>query len=105
MEPAPQGGVVVLSAPKTAGQRGRITERKSAHDWDEIVAWHRERPGIKARYGTVPSNLLTSLKTMYPDTTFDGHNHHHQHDSRAQKDLRKVCDVYVTYEPDRQEEQ
>jgi hypothetical protein len=53
----------------------------------------------------VPSNLLTSLKTMYPDTTFDGHNHHHQHDSRAQKDLRKVCDVYVTYEPDRQEEQ
>jgi hypothetical protein len=89
--------VVVTTAPKSAGNRGGFADRSRTHDWDEIAQWHRARPGVKARYGPVPSNYLGEVRSSYPDLVFAGHNHHFQIMASLGHPQKQVCDVYVHY--------
>jgi hypothetical protein len=93
MEPAPQGGVVVLSAPAGAGRRGR----GDPFDWDEIVEWHRQRPMTEAVYGPVAYGQLGELRQRYPGCNFEAFNVHQQLPARPAQKAKDMCTVYVQW--------
>jgi hypothetical protein len=93
MEPAPQGGVVVLSIPAGAGRRGR----GEPYDWDAIVEWHRQRPMTIAVYEHVAYGRLGELRKTYPDCRFVSFNVHQQLPARPAQKPKDLCTVYVQW--------
>jgi hypothetical protein len=81
-----------MSVPGTEVVGPPPPDTRGTTDWAAVVAWCREHPGDSRRVDGKYANAAYSLRRRYPDITVVSRNFRFEGD-------RRVCDVWLTYEP------